>query len=212
MSGRGRRDEPDAGLDDDEDDDGLNIISEEDEAEETYELFAEGQSCDVCGSEEGRVGLDPTCRGAYEGEPRLFGYNCLAEGLRAAWDGVEGVSTVVEPFGEYSALYYYRVDELPSYQFVREDIEAISWLLLTVGDDCSRCGEQSRHAWLTQDFVDPRLPENRAIFRNLDADIEHLCNTHAAERLARVCREIELPLMTIELPRSAMGLLVPTSD
>jgi hypothetical protein len=206
------RDDLDASLAGDEDDDDLNIIGDDDEAEETFDLFVEGQPCDVCGSEEGRVGLDPTGRGAYDGEPRLFGYNCLADGLRAAWAAIEGVSTVIEPFGEYSALYYYRVDELPAYQFVREDIEAVSWLLLTVGDNCSRCTEQSRHAWLTQDFVDPRLPENRPLFRNLDADIEHLCNGHAAERMARACREIELPLMTIELPRSAMGLLMPTGD
>jgi hypothetical protein len=199
---------------DDEEDDELNIVSAEDDDEEevSYELFAEGQRCDVCNGEEGRVGLDPTCRGAYDGEPRLYGYNCLADGLRTAWKDVEGVSAIVEPFAEYGALHYYRVDELPSYQFVREDTEAISWLLLTVGDDCSRCSEQSRHAWLTPEFVDPRLPENRPVFRNLDADIEHLCNTHAAERMARVCREMELPLMTIELPRSAMGLLMPTGD
>ena len=110
--------------------------------------------CDVCQGEEGRVGLDPTCRGNYDdaGEPTLFGYNCLEQGLKEAYAGLEGVAAIVEPFGDFSAHYYYRLDEMPAYQFVREDVEAMSWLMLTVGDACARCGEQSHVAWLT-----PRL-------------------------------------------------------
>src|SRR5205085_7489010 len=113
-----------------------------------------------------------------------FGYNCLEQGLKDAWKDVEGVAAVVEPFGEYGAHYYYRLDEMPAYQFVREDIEAMSWLMLSVGDNCARCGEQSHVAWLTRGFVDQRLPENRAVFQNLDADIEHLCSSCAAGALA----------------------------
>src|SRR4051812_40473612 len=133
-----------------EEEDGLNILSGDDEDGEDVEpLFAEGQLCDVCQGEEGRVGLDRTCRGTYEGDPTLFGYNCLEQGLKDAWKDVEGVAAVVEPFGEYGAHYYYRLDEMPAYQFVREDIEAMSWLMLTIGDNCARCGEQSHVAWLT---------------------------------------------------------------
>lgn len=200
----------------DEDEDGLNIVSEEDEEdledEELAPLFEAGQRCDLCESEEGRVGLDPTCRGAYDGEPQLFGYNCLEGGLKDAWSKVEGVAAVVEPFGEYAAHFYYRLDEMPAYQFVREDVEAMSWLMLTVGDACARCGEQSHVAWLTPDFVDQRLPEDRQVFRNLDQDVEHLCQACAAAALAEAYRELGLPLITVELPRSAMGVLMPTSD
>ncbi|HEY7802565.1 MAG TPA: hypothetical protein VIE40_07810 [Dehalococcoidia bacterium] len=199
----------------DEDEDGLNISSGDDEDEEEPEaLFAEGQMCDVCQGEEGRVGLDPTCRGNYDdaGDPRLFGYNCLEQGLKEAYAGLEGVAAIVEPFGDFSAHYYYRLDEMPAYQFVREDVEAMSWLMLTVGDACARCGEQSHVAWLTPNFVDQRLPENQPVFKNLDGDIEHLCAACAASALAGVYREIGLPLMTVELPRSAMGVLMPTGD
>ena len=69
----------------DEDEDGLNVISDEDEEDEQTEpLFAAGQLCDLCETEEGRVGLDPTCRGNYGGDmqPQLFGYNCLADGRK----------------------------------------------------------------------------------------------------------------------------------
>ena len=75
---------------------------------------------------------------------------------------MEGVAVIVEPFDDYSDHYYYRLDEMPAYQFVREDVEAISWLMLTIGDACARCGEQSRFVWLTRDFVEPSLPESRA--------------------------------------------------
>jgi hypothetical protein len=197
-----------------EDDDGLNIVSADDDEEEgeAEALFAPGQLCDVCQGEEGRVGLDPTCRSAYDGDPVLYGYNCLEAGLKDAWAKVEGVAAVVEPFGEYSAHYYYRLDEMPAYQFVREDIEALSWLMLTVGDACARCGEQSHVAWLTPDFVDHGLPENRQLFRNMDADIEHLCTGCAATALAEAYRTLGLPLITAELARGAMGVLMPTGD
>jgi hypothetical protein len=196
-----------------DEDDGLNIISEDDEdEEETAALFAEGQLCDVCQHDRGRVGLDPTARGSYDGTPVLLCYECLEGGLKEHYGRVEGVAVVVEPFGEYSAHYYYRLDEMPAYQFVREDVEAVSWLLLTIGDQCERCSEQSRFAWLTRDFVDERLPENRPVFRNLDADIRHLCTGCAAAALAEVYRAMDLPLMTVETPRSAMGILMPTGE
>jgi hypothetical protein len=207
-----RRD-PQESIDDDEDD-GLNVVSGDEEEEEgtSGALFEPGQPCDVCSSEEGRIGMDPTCRGAYDGDPVLLGANCAADALKSSYGGVEGVSVIVEPFGEYSAHYYYRLDEMPAYQFVRGDVEAISWLLLTIGDTCARCSEQSRHAWLTRDFVDERLPENRPLFRNLDGEIEHLCNACASAALAESYLSLDLPLMTAELPRSAMGVLMPTSD
>lgn len=198
----------------DEDEDGLNIVSgdDDDEDEEVEDLFEEGQPCDVCQQEDGRVGLDPTCRGTYDGEPVLLGYNCLEGALKDAYKGVDGVAIVVEPFGEYGAHYYYRLDEMPAYQFVREDVEAISWLLLTIGDTCGRCGEQSHFAWLTKEFVDERLPENRAVFRNLEGDIERLCGACAVSALAESYSSLKLPLMTVELPRSAMGVMMPTGE
>jgi hypothetical protein len=198
----------------DEDEDGLNIVSgdDEDEEEETEDLFEEGQTCDLCESEEGRVGLDPTCRGAYDGDPVLMGYNCLEAGLKDAWAAVEGVAVIVEPFGEYGAHYYYRLDEMPAYEFVREDVEGISWLMLAIGDACARCGEQSHVAWLTPKFVDQKLPENKPVFRNLDGEIEKLCRSCAAAALAESYISLKLPLMTVELPKSAMGVLMPTGD
>lgn len=197
----------------DEEEDGLNVVSGDDEEEEEFEdLFEEGQTCDLCQSEEGRVGLDPTCRGTYDGDPVLMGYNCLEAGLKDAYLGVEGVAVVVEPFGDYSAHYYYRLDEMPAYEFVREDVEGISWLTLAIGDACARCGEQSHVAWLTRDFVDQKLPENRPVFRNLDGEIEKLCRSCAAAALAESYASLKLPLMTVELPRSAMGVLMPTGD
>ncbi|MEX2245233.1 MAG: hypothetical protein WEC75_00970 [Dehalococcoidia bacterium] len=196
-----------------DDEDGLNIVSEDAEEEsEAYDLFEEGQRCDVCGGVDGRVGFDPTVRGSYDGTPVLYCYGCLEAGLKSAYRDVDGVAVVVEPFGEYRAHYYYRLDELPAYQFVREDIEALSWLLLTIGDTCARCSEQSHVAWLTRDFVDARLPEGEPVFRNMDADIEHLCNSCAAAALAELYRSLDLPLMTVELPRSAMGVLMPTGE
>ena len=195
-----------------DEDDEFNIVSEEDEDGEPYDLFAAGQQCDVCGTEDGRVGIDPTCRGTYEGNPILYGYNCLAEGLKSQWAAIEGAAIVVEPFAGYSAHYYYRLDEMPAYSFVRQDIEALSWLMLAVGGPCARCGEQSHVAWLTPESVDARLPENEPVFRALDGDIEHLCNGCTAAALAGIYREMELPLMTAELPRGAMGVLMPTGD
>lgn len=198
----------------DEDEDGLRITSGDDEDDngENSPLFAEGQRCDVCSDEDGRVGIDETCRGAYPGNPVLTGYNCLEGALRDAYARMEGVAAIVEPFGENGAHYYYRVDEMPAYEFVRSDIEAVSWLLLSIGDDCARCGEQSHVAWMTQEVVDPRLPENEPVFRSLEADVEHLCTRCAATVVAASYRALGLPLMTVEVPRSAMGIIMPTSD
>jgi len=199
-----------------EDEDGLNIVSGDDDEDladaDAGDLFAEGQQCEVCAAEDGRVGLDPTCRGVYEGDPVLYGYNCLEVGLKSAYGGIEGVAILVEPFGRYAAHYYYRLDEMPAYQFVREDIESISWLLLTIGDACTRCGEQSHFAWLTPKFVDAKLPEGRPVFRNLERDIEHLCGACAAGQLAKSYAALKLPMMTAEMPRSAMGVLMPTGE
>ena len=197
-----------------EDEDGLNIISDEDDDGEAEggALFEEGQLCDVCGQEPGRVGLDATCRGTYEGDATFYCYTCLPAGLKTAYKTVDGVAIIVESFGEYSDHYYYRLDEMPAYQFVREDVEAISWLLLTIGDQCSRCKEQSHFAWLTREFVDTHLPENRTIFRNLDKEIEHLCSDCAAAAQAESYITLELPMMRVEVPRSAMGILMPTGE
>lgn len=199
-----------------EQEDGLNIVSDEDENEDDGEvigdLFEAGQFCDVCSKEEGRVGLDPTCRGAYDGDPVFLCFGCLTGALQDAYKGVEGSAIIVESFDEYADHYYYRLDEMPAYQFVREDVEAISWLLLTIGDDCARCGEQSHFAWLTRDFVDARLPENKPVFRNLDGEIEHMCGACTGAALAASYKSLELPLMTVELPRSAMGIIMPTGE
>lgn len=191
----------------------LNIMSGDDEdgKEISGAMFEEGQPCDVCAKTEGRIGLDPTCRGAYDGTPVLYCFACAADGLHDAYAGTEGLAVVVEPFAEFDAHYYYRLDELASYQFVREDIEPLSWLMLTIGDKCARCGEQSRFAWLPSDAVDPQLSENESVFRGLDA-AENLCGACTGLALARSCASLELPLMTVELPRSAMGLMMPTGD
>lgn len=194
----------------DEEVDDFNIISEEDEDGEP--LFAEGGECDICENEAGRVGIDPTCRGAYEGDRVLAGFTCAPDQLKQQYGAVDGVAVIVEPFGKYAAHYYYRLDEMPAYQFVREDVEAISWLMLTIGDECARCGQQSRFALLTKDFVDQRLPEGKAIFRNLDSPIEHLCGDCAAAHLARAYQTLRLPLITVEIPRGAMGVLMPTGE
>ena len=196
-----------------EDQDGLNIVSDDEEDDEvTGDLFEPGQLCDICSKEEGRVGLDPTCRGQYDGDPIFLCFGCLTGALQDAYKGVEGVAIIVESFDEYSDHYYYRLDEMPAYQFVREDVEAISWLLLTIGDDCARCGQQSHFAWLSRDFVDEHLPENRAVFRNMDGEIDHLCGACAGAALAVSYKSLELPLMTVELPRSAMGIVMPTGE
>ena len=193
--------------------DEFNIISEDEEGEEIEgDLFEAGQLCDVCGKEEGRVGLDPTCRGVYDGDPALYCYTCAPEGLKDAYKDLQGVAAIVEPFGEYSAHYYYRLDEMPAYQFVREDTESVSWLMLTIGGPCARCGEQGHVAWLGRKFVDEKLPEGRAVFRNLDADIEHLCFACASAALAEAYASLKLPMMTVELPRSAMGVMMPTGE
>ncbi len=199
-----------------EDQNGLNIMSDDDENEDEGEvagdLFEPGQVCDVCGKEEGRVGLDPTCRGQYDGEPVFLCFGCLTGALQDAYKSVEGVAIIVESFDEYDNHYYYRLDEMPAYQFVREDVEAISWLLLTIGDKCARCGEQGHFAWLTRENVDEHLPENKPLFRKLDGEIEHLCGACTGAALAASYKSLELPLMTVELPRSAMGIMMPTGE
>lgn len=194
--------------------DDFNIVSGDDDEEDGdgAPLFAEGAICDVCENEPGAIGIDPSCRGAYDGDPRLFGFACAPEQLASAYAGVEGVAVIVEPFGKFPAHYYYRLDEMPAYQFVREDVEAISWLMLTIGDDCARCGQQSRFALLTRDFVDQQLPENSTVFRHLDRPIEHLCAACAAAHLARSYQALRLPLVTVEIPRGAMGVLMPTAE
>ena len=199
----------------DEDEDGLNVVSDDDEDDdEDEELFAEGEICWVCQNERGRVGLDPTCHGTYPGDdgPVLLGHDCLAKGLTDAYAKTEGIAVIVAPFGDNKFHLYYRLDEMPAYQFPRSDIEAISWLMLTIGDPCGRCGEQSHFAWLTPDFVDPELPEeeDRAVFRNMDGDYERLCRACAAAALATSYTSLNLPLMTVELPRSAMGVMMPS--
>ncbi len=197
-----------------EDTDGLNIVSEDDDVEEGEEaLFEEGEQCEICGAEPGIVGIDPTCHGMYPGEePLLAGQRCLEQALKDAYGKDEGIAVIVEPFGENDMHLYYRLDEMPAYQFPREDVEAISWLLLTIGDDCARCGGQSHFAWLTPAFVDPELPEDpdRAVFRHMDRDIEHLCRDCAASRLAKSYGALNLPLITVEVPRSAMGVMMPS--
>ena len=74
-----RRSDRERELVQEEDANGLNIVSgddddeepdEDEEEDEAADLFEEGQQCDVCAAEEGRVGLDPTCRGAYDGDPQ----------------------------------------------------------------------------------------------------------------------------------------------
>ena len=79
-----------------EDENGLNIVSDEedddDEGEMTGDLFEPGQLCDVCSKEEGRVGLDPTCRGQYDGDPVFLCFGCLTGALQDAYKAVEGVA------------------------------------------------------------------------------------------------------------------------
>jgi len=196
----GREDEP-------------NIISADDEGEEyeegieLEELFEPGARCHLCSGEDGRIGLDPSCHGTYDGEPVLLGHNCLEQALKDAYTQNDGIAIIVEPFGDNHFHLYYRLDEMPAYGFSREDIEGISWLLLTIGDACARCGEQSHTAWLTTKFVDPALPEepDQNVFRNLDKDIEHLCRACTAAALSATYRKLELPMLTIEVPRSAMA-------
>jgi hypothetical protein len=197
---------------DDEGEDEFNVISGDDEGGEEVQLFAEGGDCDICEREPGRIGIDPTCHGTYDGDPVLVGYECAAAQIKDAYASVDGVAVIVEPFGDYALHSYYRLDEMPAYQFVREDIEALSWLMLTIGDECSRCGEQSRFALLTKEFVDEALPEGERVFRNLDRDIEHLCRDCAAAHLARAYQTLRQPLVTVEIPRGAMGVLMPVGD
>lgn len=192
---------------------GLNIISGDDDDDDAEGLFREGDQCWVCRNEIGRVGIDPGCHGAYTGmEPVLACFRCLDGVLNEIYAKNEGIAVIVEPFGEHDLHLYYRLDEMPAYQFPREDVEAISWLLLTIGDDCARCGQQSHFAWLTTDFVDPALPEepDLAVFRNMDRDVEHLCRSCVATALSKTYAGLDLPLIDVEAPRSAMGLMMPS--
>ncbi len=202
---------------DEDEDDGLNVVSDDDEDDEDdgdEELFAPGDMCSRCESERGRIGLDPTCHGVYGGDdgPLLFGYDCLPQGLAEAYAKTEGIGVIVEPFGHNKFHLYYRLDEMPAYQFCRSDVEAISWLMLSIGDACSRCGEQSHFAWLTPDFVDQDLPEDEdtPVFRNLEGNFERLCRSCTAKALTVAYQKLNLPLMTVELPRSAMGVMMPS--
>ena len=198
-----------------------NIVSADDEDDyaedvvfEIEDLFTPGEQCMVCTNEPGRVGLDPSCHGSYDGDATLLGYNCLEGALKDAYAQNDGIAIVVEPFGDNKSHLYYRLDEMPAYQFNREDVEGVSWLLLTIGDACGRCGEQSHTAWLTPKFVDQDLPEEpeKSVFRNLDKDIEHLCRGCAAAALAAAYTKLNLPMMTIEVPRSAMGVVMPSGE
>jgi hypothetical protein len=197
----------------DEDEDGLNILSDEDD-EDAEPVFAAGDTCWVCQDEPGRVGLDPTCHGAYgaDQEPVLLGERCLEATLIEAYSKNDGIAVLVEPFGDNDQHLYYRIDEMPAYQFPREDVEGISWILLTIGGACARCKEQSHFAWLKPAFVDPDLPEDpdRAVFRNLDSDFENLCRSCAAKALAKAYLALGAPLLNVELPRSAMGVMMPS--
>src|SRR5437764_943327 len=56
------------------------------------------------------------------------------------------------------------------------------------------------------------IEEGKQTFGNLDKDIGHLCKECAASALAESYRSLGLPLMTVELPRGAMGILMPTGD
>jgi hypothetical protein len=198
----------------DEDEDGLNIVSDDDDDDVDDSIFQAGDMCWSCQQEPGLVGLDPTCHGAYAGDDDriLLGAKCLEARLIDLYAKNEGIAVIVEPFGRNNFHLYYRIDEMPAYQFPREDIEGISWILLTIGGPCARCQEQSHFAWLTPAFVDPELPEDpdRAVFRNLDGDFENLCRACAAKELAQVYLNLGLSLLTAELPRSAMGVMMPS--
>jgi hypothetical protein len=196
-----------------------NIISADDEEDygdetgvEVEDLFAPGEQCHNCGAEAGRAGLDPSCHGTYDGDPTLLGHNCLEGALKDAYGQNDGIAIVVEPFGKNKYHLYYRLDEMPAYQFNRQDVEGISWLLLTIGDACAKCGEQSHAAWLTPKFVDKDLPEDpeTPVFRNLDQDAQHLCWSCTASQLAAAYKKLNLPMLTIEVPRSAMGVMMPS--
>lgn len=199
----------------DEDEDGLNIVSgDDDEDGDGESIFQAGDMCWVCQKEPGLIGLDPTCHGMYagDGDRVLVGANCIEARLLAMYQQNEGIAVIVEPFGRNNFHLYYRIDEMPAYQFPREDIEGISWILLTIGGPCARCQEQSHFAWLTPAFVDPDLPEDpeQPVFRNLDGDFENLCRACAAKELSRVYLTLGLSLLTAEVPRSAMGVLMPS--
>jgi hypothetical protein len=201
--------------------DGLNVYSRDDDDEDgegdvVASPFTQGEVCWQCQDQIGKVGVDPTCHGQYGGDhdPIWLCYKCLPEQLKQHYNAAEGIAVVAEPFGTNNLHLYYRLDEMPAYQFPREDIEPISWLLLTIGDECVVCGEQSHYAWLSTDFIDPALPEDEStpVFRNLEGDVQHLCGGCTADRLASRYEDMRLPLIHAEVPRSAMGLMMPSKE
>ncbi|HWQ27869.1 MAG TPA: hypothetical protein VNN12_02470 [Dehalococcoidia bacterium] len=172
-------------------------------------LFEEGQRCDACGVVEGRVGIDPTCGGVYDGEPTLVCYDCLGPALRRHYGAMEGIAVVVEPAAVFDTHDYYRIDEMAAYEFLQEDIDTVAWMLLEIGGECQQCGEQSHVLWLPIEAIDIELPDDTPIFVNPDAPRRFLCGTCAGEALARAYRASERRLLQVEVPRAAMGLLLP---
>ncbi len=183
--------------------------AEEDEA--YAPLFEEGQPCDLCGASEGRVGIDPTCQGEYDGAPEIACYRCLGPALRRHYEGMEGIAVVVEPAPGFDSHDYYRVDELREYDFLLEDIDTISWLLLGIGGDCDVCRKQSHVLWLPADAIDSRLPDDAPMFVNPGAEGRFLCGGCVADALTNAYRASERRLLQVETPRAAMGVLVPAT-
>ncbi|HXF52277.1 MAG TPA: hypothetical protein VNM43_11405 [Dehalococcoidia bacterium] len=181
----------------------------EDEEEGFEPLFEEGQRCDACGVTEGRVGIDPTCGGVYDGTPTFVCYDCLQPALRRHYEAMEGIAVVVEPAALFDTHDYYRVDEMAAYEFLQEDIDTVSWMLLTIGGDCEECGEQSHVLWLPVEAIDVELPEDTPIFVNPEAPRKLLCGPCAADTLAQAYCAAERRLWQVEVPRAAMGLLLP---
>lgn len=182
----------------------------EDDAEDAVRpLFVAGQRCDSCGAAEGRVGIDPTCGGAYDGEPTLVCHDCLEPALRRSYDAMQGIAVVVEPAAVFDTHDYYRVDEMASYEFLQEDIDAVSWMLLAVGGGCEECGEQSHALWLPVEAIDIHLPDDTPIIVNPEAPGRLLCGGCLAQTLTRAYRATGRPLLQVEVPRAAMGLLLP---
>lgn len=172
-------------------------------------LFAEGQRCDACGVAEGRVGIDPTCGGVYDGTPAFVCYDCLGPALRREYERMEGIAVIVEPAAMFDTHDYYRIDEMAAYEFLQEDIDTVAWMLLATGGDCEECCEQSHVLWLPVDAIDVELPEDAPIFVNPEAPRRLLCGPCAADALAMAYRAAERRLWQVEVPRAAMGLLLP---
>jgi hypothetical protein len=99
---------------------------------------------------------------------------------------------------------------MPAYQFPRImtfDISAAAHDRRRLRAAASRVT-----AWLTPNFVDKNLPEDpdTPVFRNLDKDAEHLCWT-APRPPSPPPTANSTPMMTAEVPRSAMGVMMPSS-